>query len=96
MTDAEIRRYLDKSGDTEIQTGERYEEPGSFLVWRVVGDSLVILQMFGDGRKMVAKAQAFGRILGCKRLKFATRRNPSAIARRHGFHVTGYVMEREI
>lgn len=47
----------------------------------------------GDGKFWQAQAIRMLHVLGMKRVRFFTRRNPEAWIRRYGGHIRGYYME---
>lgn len=78
-----------------------FDEERGFCVFIQDGDVLVIGEVCGDGRFWFSYLIDKARELGCNKLRFWTKRNPAAFARKFGFVLTGfsdghYIMEKEV
>lgn len=98
MNEKDTQKFLTKSGDPGISAAfdELFENDKGFISFRVTGDSLFIVQCYGDGRYWMDVARGVAKKLGLTKIQFTTRRNYRAFERRHGFKLIGYVMESEV
>ena len=96
MTPADLKRYFEKSGDAELLDGELVENEHGFMVFDIQGTTFRLLHVYGDGRYWQALAERAAKLAGCERVVFGTRRPPAAFVRRHGYKLTGYILEKEI
>jgi hypothetical protein len=88
-----VKKYLHKSGDAEIKPSTyRHACDKGFATWDVSDDSLIVLQVYGDGLYWLDFFKKIGKDLGLK-ITFGTRRNPKAWQRKFNAKVIGYIME---
>lgn len=92
----QLNDYFDRSGDSVLEDGDLVENENGFCVWRQHKGSLVLVQVYGDGTYWNKWAELTAKELGMKNILFATKRNPLAFCRKHGFKVTGYILQRTI
>ena len=96
MIPVSVKDYLEKSGDTELHEGNVEVAKGKgFCIWDTSKDSLVLLQVYGDGTHWNAWATDKAKELGINKISFGTKLNPE-IFFSHGFKVIGYILERDI
>lgn len=93
-----VREYLKKTGDDRLhlQGNELEIAFGGFAVWNVDGDTLNLIQVYGDGDSWDRWACAKARSLGLRRVGFFTQRSPDAIMRRFGYELHGFTMMKEV
>ena len=90
-----VAKYFEKSGDTKLaptEYGHTCEQ--GFANWEINAEAIIIVQCFGDGKFWAEFFKDIGKQIGLP-VRFLTRRNPKAWARKHGFKLVGYVMELE-
>jgi hypothetical protein len=93
----DLKRYFVKSGDSKLLQGITIvDAKRGFVVFVFNEESLVILHIFGNGKYWFDYLEDVARQNGKKKLVGATRRNQKAFERKHGFILTGYIMEREV
>lgn len=91
-----LRDYFNRSGDTELGTGWSEENEHGFCIWRKQGeDTLVLVNVYGDGAYWNGWADRKAEELQCDNILFVTKRNPAGFVRKYKFEVTGYVLERK-
>lgn len=95
-TQDQLDDYFARSGDTELSHGTIEENENGFCVWRTHNDTFVLINVYGDGCYWNSWAEKKARELNMKKILFATKRKPDAFCRKHGFDVTGYILERKI
>jgi hypothetical protein len=90
-----ISDYCQRSGDAKIADTQYWREcDEGFAGWNVTDDAIVVIQCYGDGLfwlrffKEMTKGTEY-------KIRFMTRRNPKAFARRMGARVIGHIMEIE-
>lgn len=91
-----VQKYFEKSGDTEIAHGRITTRGDDFCIWNETPDSIVLIQVYGDGALWDAWAIDMAKKLGKKKITFATQRNPKGFVRKFGYEVTGYILEKEV
>lgn len=97
MTEEDIKRYLEKSGDSTIDMENIVVNDHGFMSWVIdhEGDFFGI-NVYGDGKYWDDFSIALAKQLGCKKIKFATRRNPKVWEKKFGYNIAGYIMEKEV
>ena len=91
-----VQDYLEKSGDTEILDGNtETDKDKGFCIWRVQKDTLVLIQVYGDGSHWNQWATNKAKELELTTISFGTRLDPE-IFHKHGFEVVGYIMQRGV
>lgn len=90
-----LDRYYLKSGDDHIVNTQYFHtcEHG-FASWNIVGDAIIVVQCFGNGKFWLK----FFRDLSDRtelKMRFVTTRNPKALTRSIGAKIIGYIMEVE-
>jgi len=73
-----------------------FDAEKGFCVCKQDGDALLVGDVTGDGRYWDTFLQTMARELGCKRIKFGTYRKPGAFVRKFGYHIVGFIMEKEV
>ncbi len=96
LTPETINDYCRKSGDDYISHGNIEENEHGFCVWRTDDESLILVNVYGDGTYWNNWATKKAKSLNMNKIFFATKRNPNAFVRKHGFEVTGYILERTV
>jgi len=96
MKEEWVEDYLARSGDTTIIDGELEENEHGFVVWRVVDDVFIAIQVYGDGRYWDEWTTNKAKELGCSKMRCATKRNPETILKKYGGRVVSYLIERDI
>lgn len=95
-TQTQLDDYFKRSGDTELSEGNIFENSYGFCIWRTYEDVFVLVHVYGDGNYWNNWAEIKAKEFGMKKIIFGTKRNPSGFCRKHGFHISGYVLERSI
>ena len=96
IRESDVKRYCDKSGDIKISDGTLVENENGFCVWGVTKDSIVLVNVYGNGEYWNKWAEIKGRELGLKKVLFATKRSPKAFCKKYKYKVSGYILERDI
>ena len=91
-----IERYLKKSGDDYIDTTNLIENEHGFMSWKVDGDTLVQMSVYGDGQYWVDVANELGKQFNCKTILTSTTRNYKAYEKKFKFKLKGYILEKEV
>jgi len=91
-----VQKYFDKSGDEKIFTSNMEENEHGFCSYSIDKDVLIIGNVYGDGKYWDSFLSEIATNNGCVKMRFATRRNPEAFTRRHGYNVVGYILEKEV
>lgn len=92
----QLNDYFNRSGDDHLEDGDIVENENGFCVWRTYRESLVLVQVYGDGKYWNNWADKKAKELGIKNIMFATKRSPNGFCRKYNFKVTGYLLERSI
>lgn len=90
------QRYLEKSGDEDIDTTNLIENEHGFMSWKVDGDKLVQMCVYGDGQYWVDVANELGKQFNCKTILTSTRRSYKAYEKKFNFKLVGYILEKEV
>jgi len=96
MTPEQSALYMRKSGDTAIETDGLIENEHGFMSCKVLNETLVAYQVFGDGEYWNGQLNEMAKDLGLRRIRMATIRNPKAFERKFGFKLIGYILEKEV
>ena len=94
-----LDEYFRKSGDAELLEGKTVLLPFGFVVYRENGDRLVLLHVYSrgrSGRKMEKFIDNLAKMLGKKKIVFATRRKPDGFMRKYKYKLIGYLLEKEV
>lgn len=94
--DAMIEAYHKKVGKGYLDGTIIYEKGKGFITYSIVGDKLLIPDLYGDGKYWLAKAIELGRELGCTKLVGGTSRNVKAYNKLFGTKVIGYILEKDL
>ncbi|MBP2644499.1 MAG: hypothetical protein H6Q67_2386 [Firmicutes bacterium] len=73
-----------------------FDEEKGFCIWKQDGDTIMAGDVTGDGRYWDNFLQEKTRELGCKKIKFGTYRKPFGFIRKYGYHIVGFIMEKEV
>lgn len=92
----DYRDYYNRSGDTELGVGWMIENEHGFCVWRADEESIILVNVYGDGTYWDNWATEKAKELEKSKVFFATKRNPKAFVRKFGYEVTGYILERTV
>jgi hypothetical protein len=95
-TQDQLDDYFSRSGDTELSVGNMEENEYGFCVWRENNGNLLLIHVYGDGKFWNNWAANKAKELGMNKVCFATKRNPMAFCRKHGFELEGYILARSI
>jgi len=96
VTEQDIKRYLEKSKDKNIETENLIENEHGFMSWTTWEDYLVAIQVYGDGDYWNQELNNLAKKLGYEKIMMATKRNYKGFERKFGFKLTGYVLERRV
>jgi len=98
MTNEDLAKYCQKSGDSMPHTANLIENEHGFASYYFSedGESIILLSVYGDGRYWDSFFEDMARENGLKRVRFVTKRDPRLFARKYGYRVTGYHMEKEV
>ena len=96
VTEQDIKRYLEKSKDKDIETENLIENKHGFMSWTTWEDYLVAVQVYGDGEYWNKELDNLAKELGYEKIMMATKRNYKGFERKFGFKLTGYVLERRV
>jgi len=97
MNAEDIKQYLKKSGDVHISTDNLIKNIKGFMSWRITKpDTLVLINVYGDGKYWDAVSIELAKQLGLKKIAFGTKRNPKAFERKYGYTHVGYILEKEV
>ena len=90
------QRYLEKSGDDYIDKTNLIENEHGFMSWKVDGDKLVQMCVYGDGPYWTDFANELGKQFNCKTIITSTSRNYKAYEKKYNFKLVGYILEKEV
>lgn len=97
ITEEDIKRYLEKSGDTHLDPENIIVNEHGFLSWTIDDNGALFgLNVYGDGNYWDKFLVELANKLGCKQIRFATKRNPKVWERKFGYKIAGYIMEKEL
>ncbi len=94
-----IKKYIEKTGDKYIVVGDCYEQfDNGFVTYAVHPEYIFVYNVYGIGQaeeierhlRDVAKKHGVGKV------RFATKRNPTAFQRKFGAKVIGYILEVDV
>jgi len=88
--------YMRRTGDDRIVPDNYVENDHGFASYRVQEKSILIIQMYGDGRYWERFFRRKAKEHGLKYCIFYTRRNPKAFARKFGAEVVETLMQVEV
>ena len=92
----DLTKYLQKSGDTELSDGTLITNSHGFCVYKFHEDSLVLLNVYGDGEYWNSWATEKAKQSNIKKILIGTKRSPKGFTKKFGFKVTGYILERTV
>lgn len=96
MKQEDFDRYCLKSGDDGVDVFNLIENEHGFCSFRIYKNRLEVSSTYGDGEYWNAYLTQMAKQKGCTKLRFSTRRNPKAFARKYGMKMIGYVLEKEV
>lgn len=96
MNQDDFERYCRKSGDDGVYATNLVDNEHGFCSFRTDRNVLYIINTYGDGKYWDEYLTKVAKENGCTKMRFHTRRNPEAFARKYGAKLVGYVMEREV
>ena len=96
ISQEDIEKYLEKSGDQFIYEDNLIENDHGFMSWKIAEDKLVLLNVYGNGKYWDEFSIALAKQLGLKGILTATRRSPKAFTRKFGYKITGHILEKEV
>ena len=88
--------YLAITGKQQLDYEIMYIEGKGFITYMITGTTMVIPDLYGDGKFWLDKALEIARSKGCTKLRGGTTRNPKAYNKMFGTKIIGYVLEREV
>jgi len=88
--------YFLKSGDERIIDKNLTENEFGFASFEKRGDRLIVHNVCGDGLYWDRFFVALAKINGCRKIVCSKRRSTKAYARKYGFKVAGYILEKEV
>ncbi len=91
-----IEDYCKKSGDNGLSEGTLEENEHGFCVWRKDGNTLILINVYGDGKYWNKWAEIKAKSLNMNKIFFATKRKPDGFIKNHGFDVVGYILQRSV
>lgn len=97
-----LEDYYRKSGDNHIVVGEGVSVAVTghgFCTYakdNIEQDVLFVFNCYGNGKYWEQFLKEKAKELGCKKIRFATKRNPKAFERRFGAKLVGYILEVEV
>lgn len=92
----DLERYLEKSGDTYIIPENLIENDHGFMSWKVDGNSLVLFNVYGDGKYWDAFSLELAKRLGLKTIRIGTLRNPKVFEKKYNYNIIGHILEKEV
>lgn len=84
--------FMQRSGDITITQTNYIENSHGFASYKIEGDTLRVIQVYGDGKHWERFFRKLAKENNIKRAMFYTRRNPKAFERRYGAKVVQTVM----
>jgi hypothetical protein len=97
MDEKDLQKYYEKSGDSFIYPDNLVVNDHGFMTWTVDPEGTFLgLNVYGDGAYWDEFSQTLAKHLGCKRIRFSTRRNPKVWEKKFGYKQVGYIMEKEV
>jgi hypothetical protein len=96
IPEEQLNDYYLRSGDTELSDGKVEVNENGFCVWRKIDEAILLVHVYGNGTYWNQFASNKAKELGLSKVIFATKRNPDGFIYKHGFKVTGYILEREV
>jgi len=94
----DINYYKQKSKDTKIYFNNFIENEYGFASWDINWEeqSLVLINVYGDGKYWDMFFTGLAKRLGLKKIVFGTKRSPKAFERKYKYKLVGYIMEKEV
>lgn len=92
MSNEEHLDFLHRSGDRTITQTNYTENDHGFVSYKIEGNTLHVIQVYGDGKHWEKFFRKLAKEQGIKRAMFYTRRNPKAFQRRYGAKIVQTVM----
>ena len=96
VTEEDIKRYLDKSGDSFIYEDNIVVNEHGFMSWNIHEGKLVLLNVYGNGKYWDNFSIDLAKKLDLKTILIATRRSPKAFTKKFGYKITGHILEKEV
>jgi len=96
MKQEDLQDYLKRSGDTKITERNLIENEHGFMTWAADEDTLIPINVYGDGKYWDNFLVILAKELGLKKIQFGTERNYKAYERRFGYKLKGYILEKEV
>ncbi len=96
---ADIRDYLDRSGDPSFLWDKPTEEfDGGWFSYSLDDEygALVVWQAYGKAPALLKRAKALAASHGKPLIRFATRHNGAAMARLFGGYIVGTIVDIEV
>jgi len=88
--------YLQSVGKVQIDGDYIEHNNDGFITYSFVGNTMVLPDVYGNGRYWLARALEIAKDNNCTKLRGATRRNIKPYCRMFGLEVVGYIVEREV
>ena len=98
ISEEQKKDYLERSGDPYIAENVNMltHPTDGFCSYRIEGDKLLVVQMYGNGVMWHEILERKAKALGIKTLICTTTRSPKALERKYKYKLIGYVMEKEV
>jgi hypothetical protein len=93
------QEYWDKSGDSVVIPNNFTRNEHGFASYQIIEEGeliLVVGNVYGDGEYWSNHLNRVAVENGCRKMRFATRRNPDAWCRKFGFDCVGWILEKEV
>lgn len=92
----QISDYLKQTGKEALSAHYIESDQRGFITFEFSGDTMLIPDLYGDGRYWLKRALIIAKENGMKKLKGATTRNIEPYCKMFGLKVVGYIVEREV
>lgn len=96
MKQEDLQDYLKRSGDDSIIEKNLIENEHGFMTWTADEDTLIPINVYGDGKYWDSFLVVLAKELGLKKIQFGTERNYKAYERKFGYKLKGYILEKEV
>lgn len=94
--DEMVSIYLKSVNKNELDYEVLYDKSKGFITFAIIGETMIIPDLYGDGKYWLGVAEKIAKENNCTKLKGGTTRNPKAYERMFGTKIVGYILEKDL